>query len=348
MLKRLLLGFVLLALCGACRTAPEPEVASVAGVYFWRTTLNITEKERAWMDDHQVETLYLRLFDIVVADEAPVHPSPSPENPSPSSKAPSPSAQPNATLRFEQPLPTDVAIVPTVFIVADVFRHSTDVDTLAAQTARRIARMAETNGFEYAEVQIDCDWTTTTREPFFRFLGSLRSILAPDVRLSATIRLHQLSQPAPPVDSGVLMVYNTGDFRTASSAESHNPILDWRDVEPYAPRLADYPLPLTAAYPNFRWQLLFAADEFKGILYGVDLTDASLFAPAADGSYRVVQRRDIAMSMGGSTLRLIPGETVRVWRVADDELARVQQRLERLRPGLNARAVVYCLDEANF
>ena len=69
-------------------------------------------------------------------------------------------------------------------------------------------------------------------------------------RLSTTIRLHQLSMLAPPVDYGALMVYNTGDPR---KSEERNPILDYRDVGPYLKHLDSYPLPLATAYPVFRW-----------------------------------------------------------------------------------------------
>ena len=56
--------------------------------------------------------------------------------------------------------------------------------------------------------------------------------------------------PAPPVDYGVLMIYNTGDPRNFME---RNPILDIRDVMPYVKRLDDYPLPLAAAYPVYQW-----------------------------------------------------------------------------------------------
>ena len=56
--------------------------------------------------------------------------------------------------------------------------------------------------------------------------------------------------PAPPVDYGVLMVYNTGDPRNFME---RNPILDYRDVYPYLDRLDKYPLPLAAAYPVYQW-----------------------------------------------------------------------------------------------
>ena len=70
------------------------------------------------------------------------------------------------------------------------------------------------------------------------------------VKISTTIRLHQLSMAPPPVDYGVLMVYNTG---SPAKWKERNPILDIRDVAPYLNRLDDYPLPLAAAYPVYLW-----------------------------------------------------------------------------------------------
>jgi hypothetical protein len=46
------------------------------------------------------------------------------------------------------------------------------------------------------------------------------------------------------------MIYNTGD---PNKFEERNPILDMRDVQPYLRYLADYELPMAAAYPTFRW-----------------------------------------------------------------------------------------------
>jgi hypothetical protein len=55
---------------------------------------------------------------------------------------------------------------------------------------------------------------------------------------------------APPADYGVLMLYNTGDPRRFME---RNPVLDLRDVQPYLRHLSNYPLPLAAAYPVYRW-----------------------------------------------------------------------------------------------
>lgn len=308
------------------------------GVYYWRTTLNLTRLEQDWLERNDIQRVYLRLFDIALVNGKP---------------------QPNATLQFPDIVDStgihhpgnvetvlgDIEIVPTVFVVEDVFRNIESVDTLAKQMAQRVKKMSVTRHFKFSEIQLDCDWTATTRDAYFGFLTALRREL-PGVRLSSTIRLHQLNQPAPPVDSGVLMVYNTGSIHDAPS--DRNPILDLRDVKPYLPRLHKYDLPLSAAYPNFSWQLLYAGKELKGILYGVDLDDKSTFAPAGPGRYKVVAARTITMSMGGSTIHLLPGEEVRVWRVSPEALRDVCKAVEKARPGINANAIIYHLDQDNL
>jgi hypothetical protein len=102
------------------------------------------------------------------------------------------------------------------------------------------------------EIQIDCDYTHRSRKLYYQFLEEVVNVAKEyGLRVSTTIRLHQLSMPAPPVDYGVLMLYNTGD---PQNFMERNPILDIRDVKPYLPALAGYPLPLAAAYPMFLWQ----------------------------------------------------------------------------------------------
>jgi hypothetical protein len=119
---------------------------------------------------------------------------------------------------------------------------------LAEKVVKRILQMNETNDIKNVrEIQIDCDYTAKSRKNYYEFLNEIRSQFP---QLSTTIRLHQLSMEAPPVDYGVLMIYNTGDPR---KFEERNPILDIRDVQPYLRFLNDYPLPLAAAYPVYSW-----------------------------------------------------------------------------------------------
>ena len=131
---------------------------------------------------------------------------------------------------------------------------------LARKLVERIRQMNETNDIRgVREIQIDCDYTSRSRKIYYEFLKEVSQEWS---IVSTTIRLHQLQMPAPPADYGVLMLYNTGDprrFMERRSAdgrlleEGKNPVLDLRDVKPYLRHLGDYPLPLAAAYPVYRW-----------------------------------------------------------------------------------------------
>lgn len=220
---------------------------SVRSVYYWSTTLRMDSVKERFIRDHSVSRMYLRYFDVVEDDAGRL--------------------MPNATLRFVTAVPKNVEVVPVVFIVNSCMRR--DISGLAEKIYRRIRQMNETNDVAgMKEIQIDCDWTMRTRNAYYDFLKELRNIARKDgISLSATIRLHQLSQPAPPVDRGVLMVYNTGDF---TDIDCSKPILDMDDAAPYMPRLAGYGLPLASAYPVYSWRILFRSGRYVGIMHADD------------------------------------------------------------------------------
>lgn len=301
-------------------TVPDPQPS----VYYWRTTFRLSDRERNWLKEQQIGKLYLHLFDITVQDGK---------------------VQPQATIRMDEELPQGVQIIPTVYIDEPVIRATKDLPDLAGKIVRRIHQMAETHGFTYREVQVDCDWTSRSQTPYFQLLEEMQAADS-EIRLSATIRLHQLSMTPPPVAYGALMLYNTGDFRDDESG--HNPILDRRDVGPYLRYLPDYDLPLCAAYPNFSWQLLFQRHEFRAILYGVDLGDSTLFHRLSEQEYDVINSRTLTLSMGAYSIDLIPGEKVHVWKVSDEELQDIHQLVEKYRPEINTQIITYTLDEKNL
>jgi hypothetical protein len=158
--------------------------------------------------------------------------------------------RPNATISFSDSLPDGIEIIPTIYITEDCM-HKPHKD-LAEKVVQRIRQMNETNNINNVhEIQIDCDYTSKSRATYYQFLETIKSQLSTiHYQLSTTIRLHQLSMPAPPVDYGALMVYNTGDPR---KWQERNPILDYRDVYPYLKHLDQYALPLAVAYPVYQW-----------------------------------------------------------------------------------------------
>lgn len=216
-------------------------------VYYWSTVLDIDSTKQAFIDRHGVNRMYVRYFDVVIDEDGrPV---------------------PNATLRFRTGVPRGMEIVPTVYIVNECM--AADTAGLAGLILKRILQMNATNDIGgVKEIQIDCDWTRRTRQRYFGFLRTLRAMAAErGVKVSATIRLHQLAEGAPPVDRGVLMMYNTGDFTDISCQK---PILDTRDAAPYLRHLAGYGLKLAAAYPIYSWRILFRGGRYVGIMHRDD------------------------------------------------------------------------------
>lgn len=216
-------------------------------VYYWSTVLDIDSTKQAFIDRHGISRMYVRYFDVVAGEDG--------------------SPVPNATLRFSTGVPQGVEVVPAVYIVNECM--AADTAGLAGLILKRILQMNATNDIGgVKEIQIDCDWTRRTRQRYFGFLRTLRAMAAEQgVKVSATIRLHQLSEGAPPVDRGVLMMYNTGDFTDISCQK---PILDTRDAAPYLRHLADYELPLSAAYPIYSWRILFRGGRYVGIMHRDD------------------------------------------------------------------------------
>lgn len=117
------------------------------------------------------------------------------------------------------------------------------------------------------EILIDCDWTNSTREPFFDFLKELKLLCKKEFRVSATIRLHQYRYQektgVPPVSRGLLMCYNIDELK---NIDTKNSIFGYAGLAPYIDGVKAYPLELDIALPMFSWGVWFRGGEFKGLL----------------------------------------------------------------------------------
>lgn len=221
--------------------------SSVRSAYYWSTTWECDSMTLDFLRTNDIQKLYLRFFDVVLDESNQINP--------------------NATVRFASPMPDSIEVVPTVYIVNSCMGR--DVDNLDQLIFKRVMQMCETHDvLNVKEIQIDCDWSPRTHDTYFAFLNRLRSAAHDKgLRLSVTIRLHQLAEAPPPVDHGVLMMYNTGDVHDINK----NPILELDDVAPYLRHLSSYSIPLSTAYPVFSWDLLYRDNNFVGILHGDDL-----------------------------------------------------------------------------
>jgi hypothetical protein len=210
-------------------------------------------------------------------------------------------AYPRAKNDFYSGFSDTLQVVPTVFITNRVFENikAEDLELLA----NRIAKKCIQEDYNYAkeksivtttEVQVDCDWTATTRERYFDFLRKLKA--APnmkDVTLSATIRLYQYKYRdktgVPPVDRGMIMLYNLSDLRKYEVANS---IFDKKEAEAYLLNTPLYPLPVDVALPIFSWGVGYHDGKFVSLhndFHPADVAKTSFLKKERDGYYEVIK-----------------------------------------------------------
>ncbi|WP_423736379.1 hypothetical protein [Chitinophaga caseinilytica] len=244
-------------------------------------------------------------------------------------------AVPVAITDLRAPFPDSALVIPVVFIMNEVWQRqdSSWTTEIARRTAELLEQVCRNIPQErIPEIQLDCDWTRSTREPYFAFLRAIRrEPFFQNRLLSATIRLHQVKYSAgsgvPPVDKGLLMCYNMGDLRKPGD---HNSIIDLNTLRAYTgkDRISTYPLPLDFALPLFEWDVLFRKGQYAGLTRNMPLQNEQVFRPAGEFSYTVV--KDTAI--GG--VRLHPGDVVRHEDSPPDVLKKAARQLsDQRQPG---------------
>lgn len=316
--------------------APAAIPAGKNAMYYWRTELRFSPEELAFMKRHQVGRLYLRMFDVV---------------PDPTAPTLEERTVPNASVRVgeaEYSLLTDslrnFTFVPVVYVTLDALKAMQNHEgTLALNIVDRMKNMCSYNGLPNVnELQLDCDWTPSTEQSFFNLCDSVALCLRDAElpwKLSSTIRLHQLRRKAPPVDRGVLMVYNTGNY---SSPDAPNSIIHINDVKPYLKLLPRYDLPLDVAYPSYSWQLVFHKRKFVGLCNGLEVADTSRFAPIGPNRYRVLQ----SVTYNGKLI--LPGDEIRQEYSPAKDVVEIKRMIESQLSSRPHSNIIYHLDNRNL
>ncbi|WP_432712915.1 hypothetical protein [Pedobacter sp.] len=195
-------------------------------------------------------------------------------------------AVPISPITFTDPLPHKVDIIPVVYIVNHTFEKldSRQRGVLVSKILNFVdAKVKQAGKHNFKELQIDCDWTKTTRDSYFDFLQQLKKHpLLAGKDLSVTLRLHQvkniISSGIPPVGKAMLMCYNMGILRKYGE---QNSILDQHEMDIYlTDYLENYPLNLDIALPIFEWAVVFRKNAYAGIsrrITKTQLQDRQLF-----------------------------------------------------------------------
>lgn len=211
--------------------------------YYWKTRFKLSADEKDALLHNGVNKLYIRYFDLQLSNRK---------------------ASPVTPIVFEDK-PDRLSVVPVVYIKNEVMLNKEqDIDDLAKKVLSLIEQINEDAGLYCAEIQFDCDWTTSSRENYFKFIGAVKRQVKK--KISATIRLHQIKYlertGVPNVDYGTLMYYNMGNI----SLEKSNSIYEQKIALRYLASLKEYPLPLNFALPIYSWGVHIRSHKVIGLL----------------------------------------------------------------------------------
>lgn len=241
--------------CGQKKAVEEvvPEEERHNSVYYWKTSFDLDSTELSFLQKHDIDRIYLRMFDVAVEQDVQTGKI---------------DVVPIATTKFVSRLPDSVEIVPVTYITIDALRAMARKEREYASliTERLLAMSSYNECGKINEIQLDCDWTSKTKDSYNTLCKAVKDNLnTQGISLSVTVRLHQLREEPPAADKGVLMLYNTG---ASKERDTRNSILDIDDVDLYMPYsgFLKYPLPLSYAYPLFGWGVKFNGDNFVSIV----------------------------------------------------------------------------------
>lgn len=181
-----------------------------------------------------------------------------------------------------QTKPNDI-FVPVVYITNDTMKN-VDYSIISNQIIRNL----KATNLSFEELQIDCDWSSSTQSNYFKLLEDLKVKL--NKTLSATIRLHQIKYYVktgiPPVDYGVLMYYNMSDI---SDINTKNSILDNDIAKKYHYNFDSYKLKLKLALPLYSQAIQFRENKALDIFEGAEKKDFDENFKALDNNkYEVI------------------------------------------------------------
>lgn len=306
-------------------TPPAPETPFRA-FYHWQTEFKLDSLERDWLNATGADRIYVKFFDL-------------------DRDAGGKDIIPLASVQMDTTGLQGRRVIPTIFITNRSMLQlpPAEIPQLAGRITEKIDRQFAGLGQPLRELQLDCDWTPQSRETYFALLEALKKNYAGrEVRLSTTIRLHQLRYPeqtgVPPVDRGVLMFYNMGNLTEWSEPNS---ILNLEKAAAYLPDGLQYPLHLDLALPIFRWAVLFRDGKMIKLIN--EPTDSLLqqpqkLEPTQPGRYRVLENHYL------DGYYLYRGDQLRVEAVSTEALRAAYELVKRQYPDAARSLIFYHLD----
>ncbi|MBX3257267.1 MAG: hypothetical protein KF862_24285 [Chitinophagaceae bacterium] len=249
------------AIAFACKTKP---VIVQPSFYFWKSNnYGLSDAERKYLDTLNIQKLYVKFFEVApdpVFGNAPIA---------------------KTSLHISKWDSINAEIIPVVFIKNEIFLHvsKAGLDSLADNLFFLVNKITEEKIVTTSnEIQLDCDWTATTKEQYFYLLKSLKRLSQKTI--SVTLRLYPYKYPekmgVPPVDKATLMCYN---LVNALQNEGINSILDLDELKRYMGQQKKYPVRLDIALPVYSWMLVYQNEQFMGPISQQDNSLLDMLTP---------------------------------------------------------------------
>lgn len=316
---KILVTLATIIIFAQCENAKNPSLFSCNekltnqnSIYHWKTVFDIDSTELSFCRNHNINRIYLRMFDVAIE---------------PDFLNQTMQVVPIATTKFVSPIPKNIEIVPVTYITIDALRNMNGKEAeFASLIVERLLAMASYNQCgKINEIQLDCDWTNSTKNSYCKLCKTIKdSLSSKGIDLSITIRLHQLRETPPPANKGVLMLYNTGALK---STKTLNSILNFTDVEPYIKQLK-YSIPLDYAFPVFGWGVKFKDNKFESIVSydNHDISDDEFIRQERPSAAEILEvKRLVEQNLGkpssGNILYHLDGEQLKNY--TDDEITQI-------------------------
>ncbi len=286
-------GLLLIASCWLQLSCTSKNPSLERAFYYWKSNeYDLNKEELAQIQELKINKLYVKFFEI---EKDPVFNNRPVSKTSLRIRDKYDSWERDDSTGYYRTIPNPelnetmdkLEIIPVVYIQNEVLPGITQgvVDTLADNIVYFIDKIFKRNISEkkdYNEIQIDCDWTESTRENYFRLLETLRKKTSKT--LSCTLRLYPYKYPqkmgVPPVGKATLMCYN---LIPPLSREDQNSIQNNPELELYLKGAKKYPIHLDIALPVYSWMYIYQNNQFKGVvnrdLSQIDSTSLKLLKP---------------------------------------------------------------------
>jgi len=280
-MKKFIFVFLFLGIFLACTNDQETKKPIERSMFFWKTNFSLNESEQKILKDLKIKRLYIRYFDLDYSANF---------------QKTIPVGNIEKNCNEEIIFLNNFFITPCIFITNSVMEKSseTDLAELVEKTKRKIEKINNEFAETFAsikssysnddslrnvlrkewlkncdEILFDCDWTEKTKNKYFSFLKQIKKLF-PDKKIAATIRLWQVKfqekAGIPPVESGLLMCYGTGNPKEYGI---NNSIAELNEVKKYLN--TEYKLPIDIVLPIFNWAVLFRNSQFKTLMSNFNL-----------------------------------------------------------------------------